>query len=96
MNLTSLEGCPDFAAEFQITYNRNLPLLRLVKMTVQLDKNYFGTQIFTGDENMTDLEHIIMKYQDTGNDKDLLPMKQRILACQKDLMNSGFVGNARW
>jgi hypothetical protein len=87
--LTSLDGLPSVTHYYCFSVTRNLPLLRLVNIPKHIDlelEDWFNTQ----PNWLDDLMKIIEDYRDQK------PQKKEILACQQDLINKGFGGNAGW
>jgi hypothetical protein len=80
--LTSLEGLPK-ASRHRIGYSENLGLLRLVGVNVV---RLYGVP----QDTATAVQDIIQKHCGVGPD-----LRRRMLACQKDLIDAGFAGNAR-
>ncbi len=83
--LQSLEGLPDeIQGVFDCSWHANLPLLRLVG-------NDFSKGVHFGPDNPgMQVENILNKYQ--GKDG----LRSKIIACQKELIDAGFEGNASW
>jgi hypothetical protein len=84
--LKSLEGIPISTTRyFGFPYRRDLPLLRVLQYNFAIesisDKSSFS-------ETNT-VRDILEKYSNN-------PSRSNILACQKELINAGFEGNASW
>jgi len=79
--LMNLKGAPDtVGAEFQVSWQPELPLLSIVK--------YNDVYVF----NNRRISNIIRKYcKNARGDK---PLRQAIIQCQKELLDAGFKGNA--
>ncbi len=77
--LTSLEGLALKFNAILLSYDKDLPLLRLVDRQFALGKNAPG--------QLTIIIRNIPKE---------LGLKKMILKCQKELIENGFIGNARW
>lgn len=86
LGITSLEGCPKDLpqGDFVISWTPELPLLRLVGLMVFFQGN---TDFET--ERLAKVERILEKYVDKFS-------RSNIIACQKDLIDAGFEGNASW
>ncbi len=82
-NLETLEGLPKIVhGQLWLPFLPNLPMLRLVgRRNDIIFKN--------GEEYNYELADIFQKYKNKSSRID-------ILNCQKDLINSGFEGNASW
>jgi hypothetical protein len=79
--MTSLDGLPDsFVGTLIVSWHANLPLLRMVGLIAPKIRG----------NNMV---YSIIE-QHAGNDRTTL--RARVLACQRDLINAGFKGNAKW
>jgi hypothetical protein len=78
--LTSLEGLPQFVGKWiSVTWNENLPLLRLLA---------FENVSLDGNQGLANIMH---KHKST----DQSTLRRRMAACQKELIDAGFAGNAR-
>ncbi len=81
--LVSLEGFPDHIDNVSISYSPNLPILRAL-----IAKG--GIQCLAGNEVEVTISDILQKY----NGKNY--SRASIIACQKELIDAGYVGNAAW
>jgi hypothetical protein len=81
--LTSLEGIPQELDEITLTYTNDLPLLRLL--------NYDRDVLDVSTPNCPQI--ILQLLKKFTSRKDL---RLNILACQKELIDAGFEGNASW
>jgi hypothetical protein len=87
--LTSLEGAPKTASRFAVSWSSNLPLLRLLQYkSISIDLSKPENNELAA--NVLD----ILRNHSAFSDKQF--SKQTLLACQKDLIENGFIGNARW
>ncbi len=85
--LTSLEGLPEkIGNQILLTWNPNLPLLRLVGRTVFLSPGL--SEISAQVEKYGEVNDILDKYRE--------PTRSNILTCQKELIDAGYEGNASW
>ncbi len=81
--LTSLDGLPDSTSLFRVDIGDNLPIIKLII------KPY---KIMSANQNLT---QIITTYQNYIFEKTMT-RKEAILACQKELIENGYIGNAKW
>ncbi len=83
--LTSLEGLPEkVSGQILLTWDPNLPLLRLVGRIVYLcPTNTAATHDYAI------VNAILDKYEGP-------PTRSNILTCQKELIDAGYEGNASW
>jgi hypothetical protein len=81
LTLTSLEGLPKVTRLLQISWNKNLPLLRLLSVPDTCKITFL---------NHVHPVSIMKKYR--GQE----PLKKAIWECQKELIENGFDGNAKW
>jgi hypothetical protein len=80
--LTSLDGLPDIIhGELEVDWHQDLALLKLLK--------YHFLIINPKGDGFHPTHFIMKKY---AND----PSRKNILACQKELIDAGFEGNASW
>lgn len=79
--LDSLEGLPEKYLLVYLSYSTDLPLLRLVGRKSRIH-NIF-------DSGLHPINTIFNKY--VGS-----PSRQNIIACQKELIDAGYEGNASW
>ena len=80
--LHSVSGLPPDARLVDITYQKDLPMLKLLNQ-----KQVNIRSVVTG-ELMTDITDIINKYASQG--------RKGSLACAAELARAGYKGNARW
>lgn len=81
-SLESIDGLPDGVQQFRVDPTRSLPMLKALKC-----KLVYSMSV-TGDYRL--LMKIINKY--CGDNYS----RKSILACQKELIDAGFEGNASW
>jgi len=80
--LKSLEGLPKIIpGELRLTYHPELPLLRTLVAQMVTFSNYL-------DDRVSDVQSILEKYAGQG--------RAAVIDCKRDLVASGFEGNARW
>lgn len=85
--LTTYEGMPTSTDGWLIVpWISNIPLLRLVGKKVHF---YYGVEIIP-DRDKNYPSYILKKYIGTDN------LRAKIIACQKELIDAGFEGNASW
>lgn len=82
--LTSLEGLAEHVGTMRLSYSTDLPLLRLLKLSSDSSFQFVDTP-----EGSLQVSEILRKYCDD-------PSRTNILACQKELIDNGFEGNASW
>jgi hypothetical protein len=85
--LTSLEGAPSKALQIHVPYNKDLPLLRLLNYKMV---SFEANKKLVRSNELDYPRRIIGKHLGEGN------LRARILACQRELIDAGFVGNASW
>jgi hypothetical protein len=82
--LISLDGIPEkIGPRISLTYDENLPLLRLLQC------QSVAFVLARDDPTVDVVSKIINKYACN-------PSRSNILACQKELIDAGFEGNASW
>jgi hypothetical protein len=86
-NLTSLNGLPNVTNELSLTAYPHLPLLRLLFVDCSLF--LYRPDSLNFQSNLIDL---INKYHKDQS----LTKKQKILTCQKEMIDAGFLGNASY
>ncbi len=79
-DLQTLAGLPSKAGHFIVAWQPNLPLLRLVATP-------YVTSLYNGSDDITNL---IRRHHDNGGGRS------DIIACQKELIDAGYEGNASW
>jgi len=79
--ITTLQFLPNFADYFVISWNENLPLLKL------LHANMNSFRVYDGSETHP-ITKILREYQGKT------PMRPTIIQCQKALIDAGYAGNA--
>jgi hypothetical protein len=80
-HVTSLQGLPDYVGRnIEIEWLPNLPILPLLTKPYFVERNSWPDPVW----------QILLTYYRKK------PLKKSILACQKELITAGFVGNASW
>jgi hypothetical protein len=83
----SLEGLSPNVERFTLTWTPHLPLLRLVAL-----ESAFLTENKQGSLESIQVEEILRRHGGT----DPATLRKRLTACQKELIDAGFAGNAKW
>jgi hypothetical protein len=87
--ITSLEGLPQgpFSDHISLQIDSTVPVLRLLlvdpTVALRLDSPELKHEI-------SEMKRILNKF------RGVMPRKKALLECQKELIDSGFVGNASW
>ncbi len=91
--LTSLDGLPELTEYIILTLTKNLPILRLILIpsNVNLDIANFKHEYKFNGEHLKNIIEDNRQLIDQGDNR-----KSIILKCQKELIENGFIGNARW
>jgi hypothetical protein len=93
--LTSLEGIPaEKITTIWLSYHKDLPVLRLLTLKMVRDVELSSLDCHQSNKTIVTVNNIIKKYRyliERGLDN-----KHAIWECQKELIENGLEGNAKW